>query len=229
MGLSRWSDETYARHLEQFGPCLGPIYSALCSDVLSLHLKWLEYRDLYAASPERIDLLNDTAPGFFALLQDVLWDDVLLHVVRLTDPAHQGSNRNLTLCSLGPAVTDAALRNRVDDLVKQSVAAADFARLHRNKRLAHQDRRYALDRSTSLSFGSREQVEAVLALFARTLNEVSKGVVGSVMVYREIDGTAEARHLLNRLALAREIEGQRLGRLKDGTFTDDDLHFPEAP
>lgn len=229
MGLSRWNDATHARHIRQFGRRLGPVYSALCSDVLWLHLKWLEYRDLYGTSPERVEFLNDTAPGFFALLQDVLWDDVLLHIARLTDPADQGPNRNLTLLSLGPVVPDADLRGRVENLVNQCVAASDFARLHRNKRLAHQDKRHALDRSASLSLGSREQVEAALALFARSLNEVSESIAGSVMVYRELDGTAEARLLLNRLALAREIERRRLERIEDGTFTDDDFYFPEAP
>ena len=50
-----------------------------------LHLKWNEYVVLFGTGPERVDLLNRAAPGFFHLVQDSWWDDLLLHISRMTD------------------------------------------------------------------------------------------------------------------------------------------------
>jgi hypothetical protein len=60
-------------------------------------LKWGEYVELFGTKPSRIDLRNRAAGGFFRVVQDGLWEDVLLHVARLTDAPRSGGRANLTI------------------------------------------------------------------------------------------------------------------------------------
>ena len=81
MAESKTADEVRDEHLRTLGPELGPLYSALYDEVSWLHAKWKQYRILFAGSPERIELLNRVAGFFFYMIQNVLWEDVVLHLV----------------------------------------------------------------------------------------------------------------------------------------------------
>ena len=60
-----------------------------------IEIKWAEYKELFGTSPRRIELLNSAAGLFFRILQDTLWEDALLHLCRLTDPAKMHGKENL--------------------------------------------------------------------------------------------------------------------------------------
>jgi AbiU2 len=68
------------------GRVLGKQYSALHNEVAILHLYWKEFLKLFGTNQKRIDRLNQTAPGFFQMLQDELFQTNVLHIARLTDP-----------------------------------------------------------------------------------------------------------------------------------------------
>jgi hypothetical protein len=225
----QWSEDVRAQHLSSFGEVLGPLYTALSSDVLWLHIKWLEYRELYAGSSERIRLLNDSAPNFFGMLQSILWHDVLLHIARLTDPPRQPGGENLTLLSLPEVLDDTDLQAEVETKLDCAVAAANFARQYRNKHLAHRDLDHALERAEPLTQGSRQQVEEVLGLFVEALNTVNNHYCEATQLYREMMPLGDARSILSILALARDVESKRRARIEAGTFTAEDWERPQAP
>ncbi|MDA3936904.1 MAG: hypothetical protein PF636_08655 [Actinomycetota bacterium] len=215
--------------MASFGPALGPVYSALSSEVLWLYTKWLEYRELYAGSSDRIQLLNDSASHYFWMTQHVMWRDILLHIARLTDPPHQGANVNLSLLSLPEVVEDVDMRVRVEAILESTCGKAAFAREYRNKHLAHQDIDHALDRVAPLSMGSRQSVEDVLAAFAEALNEICLHHTDGTMLYAEVRPTDGARSLIHWLNVARQAELERRDRIQDGIFTSEDLTHPQAP
>ena len=229
MGGSRFTPEVRAEHLERFGPTLGPLYGALSSDVLWLHSKWLEYRKLYGGSPQRVELLNSMAPYFFWLLQSVLWDDVLLHLARLTDPPRQGAFENLSLLCLSDAIPDSQVAAEVADLTASAVLAASFAREYRNKRLAHNDLTHALEQAEPLSLGSRQDVEDALSSFVVVLNTLNSHYAGATLLYREVSGLGDAESLVHDLALAARVEAQRRTRLEAGTSLPEDFEHPSVP
>src|SRR5690349_12883241 len=72
----------------------------LGEEIVLLHDAWTQYKYLFAASPERVDLLNACARWFFALSQMALFREILLGISRLTDPLEQGKHTNLVLASL---------------------------------------------------------------------------------------------------------------------------------
>src|SRR6185295_6641359 len=73
------------------------VYDELRSEVTWLHGRWICYRQLYAVSPKRTELLNESAGTFFYILQDVLFDEVQIALSKLTDPSRTGKFENLSL------------------------------------------------------------------------------------------------------------------------------------
>jgi AbiU2 len=97
MSSSRTASESKADHIARMGEGLGGVYDALWQEVAWIHSKWAEYVTLFGASPARIELMNQSAPSFFRTVQDSLWEGVLLHIARLTDPPKSKGKSNLSL------------------------------------------------------------------------------------------------------------------------------------
>lgn len=231
MGICSSSPAVKQQHLDAFGPKLGPLYDALYNEVLWIHTKWLEYRKLFAGTKARVELLNSSAGFFFYIVQDVMWEDVLLHVARLTDPAEKGSNKNLSLQCLPSAVPDPALAGEVQVLVDAAVQKAKFARKNRDKRLAHRDRKHALGTAaTSISLGSRKNIEEALASFAAVLNRLHSEYLEGEVAFRDVvAGAGDANALVYHLATAAEAEDRRKKRMLEGTLQPDDFEWPVVP
>ena len=65
-------------------------YEQLENEVIWLHLKWEFYLQLFGVDEKRIELLNTTAPQFFGVRQDTMFDNLLISISRLTDPPKTG-------------------------------------------------------------------------------------------------------------------------------------------
>ena len=173
MAESKTADQVRDEHLRTLGPTVGPLYDALYNEVSWLHAKWNQYRILYAESRERVESLNRIAGFFFRMIQNVLWEDVLMHIARLTDPPRSAGKDNLTLLRLSEALDEPTLSAEVEILVEEAKKAALFARDWRNRRLAHTDLKLALeDRAEPLPGVSRHNVEQALAAIAAVLNKI---------------------------------------------------------
>jgi hypothetical protein len=186
--------------VEKMGPQLGPVFFALHKEVVWLHAKWQEYRELFGHSPERVELLNRSAAFFFRVIEDSLWEDVLLHISRLTDPSRTTGNENLSVQCLPPLVADLALRAHVGRLTAECVAKAAFAREHRNKRLAHADLAHTLNRKAiPLSGISRAHVEEMLLSFRELMNLVDNRYRDTTVAYEHFITNNGAPSLISRL------------------------------
>lgn len=195
------------------GPELGPIYHALTNEVAWLHAKWNQYRQLYAHSAERVALLNDVAGHFFGIVQDVLFEDVLLHLARLTDPLQSIGKDNLSLQRLPEAVPNPAVAADVKALVDAALAACESARAWRNRRLAHRDLALALATSSDPLPGiSRAHVESALAAIRAVLNRLEAHYWDSETAYEHfITEGGEADSLVYCLYAGTKAEDSRLG------------------
>src|SRR5712692_3023309 len=105
--------EAKSRHIEKMGEALGLQFNALWHEVVWLHIKWGEFVQLFGSKPMRIELLNQAAPAFFHMIQDILWDDTLLHIARLTDRSKSSPRHNrvnLTIQNLPQLVEGSTAR-----------------------------------------------------------------------------------------------------------------------
>jgi len=224
MAEEKTADQVRAGHLDKLGPHLGPVFSELRDDLAWLQVKWAEYRELYGTSPERIDLLNSAAGLFFRILQDALWEDALLHLCRLTDPAVMGKKQNLSIQVLPVLFTDAPLREAVRTLVEQAVSATLFARDWRNRHISHRDRELVLGPGTlPLAPASRAQVSESISAIHRVLNEISERLLGSTLADDVITPPTGAEKLLYVLRDGLNAEAERRERIASGKYTMDDL------
>jgi HEPN superfamily AbiU2-like protein len=166
-------EEIRAEYVERMGEELGELQYLLWYDLTWLHLRWADYRELFGSDAQRIDLMNETAPAFFGHLNDVMWNDVVLDLCRLSDPADMGGKQNLTFFRLPHAVAQLPIESAISAGLEALQSSTAFARDWRNRRLAHRDWDHARDPSAiPLTGGSRASVEEALAA-ARRLMQIS--------------------------------------------------------
>lgn len=163
------------RRIVTMEPGLQEAVTLLSARLVELHVVSKQYRQLYADA-ETVEILNRTAGLFFKIVQEELWDSMLLGVCRLLDPAQQGrggKDKNLTLYSLPPLIADPTLRDAVKDACDAAAKLADFAKTHRDKRIAHHDHGYATSPALFEASGvSRQDVENTLKALRTVLQLV---------------------------------------------------------
>jgi hypothetical protein len=210
------------------GPDLGAVYNELYSDVLWLHAKWEQYCCLFK-SKRRVELLNETAGYLFRLIQDTLFENVVLGLAKLTDPIETGrgvKQQNLTVLRLPPLIIDGALKCEMSALVQSALTACSAARSWRHKRLAHRDLAVALattgDPLPSISFSD---VEAALTAFSTLLNRLEHHFWNSEVRY-VLRSFGDADCLVRYLQKGVKAERAQRERLRTGNPAPEDL-MPE--
>ena len=220
----RTPQEARAEHIRIMGEDLGSLYDALWQEVAGLYGKWSEYVALFGTRESRVDLLNQAAPSFFRIVQDSLWEDVLLHIARLTDPPKSAGKSNLTVQRLTSAIDYPDTKLAVAELISKAQLDSEFCRDWRNRRLAHRDLHLALTRTAEpLQPASREKVDAALQAIAGVLNAVSSHYLDSTTFFdvdSEPDGALSLLHVLDGGLKAKRA---RRERIKSGNFHQTDL------
>lgn len=127
-----------ANYITLMGQRLGPDFSELMQDAARLHLKWNQFLPMYAGPRSRVDDMNKAAPGFFFLAQHAWWNDIILHIFRMTDP----DRRVLSILKLDvPPELTTGFQARLTTLK----TATRFAHRLRHEYIAHRNREVALE------------------------------------------------------------------------------------
>ncbi len=150
-----------------------PLWHKLQDRVVHLHYRWALFQQLYRAGDSAIDRLNASGSNIFHSFQQLLIDDICLSIARLTDPAQNSGNDNLSLAGLLvvlPADDLPALPEQVTALTR---LAAPF-RAHRNKRIAHADLGHSLKAAGGpvLPGITDEAIEGLLAALREIMNNI---------------------------------------------------------
>jgi hypothetical protein len=225
--ISRTAEEAKNDSIAKMGKELGSIYSALWQEVAHLEGKWQQFLVLYGTNPERVDLLNDTAPYFFHLLQDILWENVVLHLARLTDPPTSLGKKdraNLSIQALPAFVTDQTFHGMVTTKVKVAIDATEFARDWRNRLLAHRDLSLAIDEHAKpLETATRDSARVALKAIEDVLNSVEAHYLSSETFYGAGGGgPGDAVCLLRALYDGRIAALEREARFERGEILEKD-------
>jgi len=217
------AEQARARSVQVMGLELGETYEALWQEIVWLHSKWAEYLALYGTKESRVVLLNKAAPRFARLIQVTLWEDVVLHIARLTDLPKSAGKQNLTVQSLAAHISDPVTRAKVEQLVARAIEQAEFCRDWRNRHLAHRDLHLALARGAEpLKSGSRESVREILRTLGEILDTVSLQYLSSSTHFEFETDAGGALSLLYVLDDGVKLEEARRERLRQGRVEPDD-------
>jgi hypothetical protein len=197
-------------------PQIDDIYSALSKEVTWLHGRWICYRQLFAESERRIEMLNECAATFFFIIQDVLIGEVQVCLSKLTDPAKTGKHDNLSLEQLQLRLeqfgdTKLAQINRVtlDSLLRE---ATPF-RTWRNKQLAHLDLLTSMKAFPNpLPEVSRKMIEDALSLVRQYLNSIEHHYNDSEIGYNHFIMSSDGDALLATLRYGLRYKELLVGR-----------------
>jgi hypothetical protein len=208
------------------GPTLGTVFFELRNECVMLHWKWQEFVTLFGTKTERIELLNDAAGLFFWIVQDTLWDDVLLRIARITDPPRSAGRDTLSLQRL-PLLVATTFRGQVEALLQDCLTKCTFARDWRNRRIAHTDLVLAVQQmsATPLASASRQNVKDALHAIVKLLNAVQEHYARSESMY-ELHPPGNAESLLCVLRDGLQVEARRIERLDSGNWNPDDFDPP---
>jgi hypothetical protein len=150
------------------------LYEAIRQDLIRINAYWQVYRQLFTVSDERYETYSNTAPAFFRLLQDLLVDNAVISLSRLTDPAHYQSFSRLVKALRAQVRNDVYEQLRAD-LTNLETACADI-REHRHKRVAHRPatalQPQITDAPTKLPPLTRKKIEGAMASMASLMNKI---------------------------------------------------------
>lgn len=220
------SEELEKRNIAALGEVAGKQYSLLNNEVAILHLYWKEYVELFSTNQRRVDRLNQTAPGFFRMLQTELFQTNILHLARLTDPPKTGKKENLSLQNLPELVTDAALKNILADLLVVVTEKTEFCRDWRNRRFAHHDLAWATGTSViPLETVNKDKFNEALNALANVINAIEGHYFKNFTSFEHIAGNGGAATLLYVLGDGVKARERRQKAIADGKF--DEFDNPE--
>ena len=220
---SRTAAEAKAHRISVMVQELGQFYDALWQQVAWLHRKWDEYVALFGTKPERISLLNEAAPSFFRVVQDSLWEGVLLHIARLTDSPQSVGKPNLSFRRLPPLIGHKETKEQVEEDLINAIEATGFCRDWRNRHIAHRDLNLALGLGAEpLKSASRAQVKAALEALAKILNTIESHYLDSTTFFDFGSESGGAEALLYVIADGLGANQERLNRLKAATAVPND-------
>lgn len=224
------NDEAAADYAAKLGVKDGAILHRLVNESWYLHRFWGEYLALFGGSASRIDLLNDASGPFFRLLQDELFDSVLLSLCRLTDPVSSQGNdarANVTISAL-PAMCKRHGRTEEEaEALEGQIATArnkaSFAVDWRNRHIGHRSLDLVLGRGPELQKATRQKVrEAIIAIHA-VISRAHILLQGSSLFADfspAVGGAEELLMLLRDGVKARDARRERIG---NGTWTPEDM------
>jgi hypothetical protein len=195
--------EVRKRYEKSLGVKLGSLFAELWQELVWLHTVWQEYRVIFATTPEQLDIANQAARSFFYTVQKTMWEAVLLHLARMTDPPQSMRSKrrqNLTVTAL-QGLVKSEFQLEVAQLTNKALQETEFARDWRNRYIAHKDLPLALGDLTApaLQPASRQAVERALKSLDELLNAVDLSHNGSTTVFRGIEPHTGANRLLQVL------------------------------
>jgi hypothetical protein len=175
----RSSTEVKSEFVTSFPPKTGELAYELSKSITFLHLKWKLFRALFGTSQERIDLLNQTAPAFFAFVGQIMFKDVVLAITRLTDRKRKTACLAQLITLLAPHVGVAELARWQSELALLN-SEVEPLRETRNRYLAHDELPTALNNHPRPMPGvSRAQVETMLKRIRGLFESIEEKFCGS--------------------------------------------------
>lgn len=232
------AEEDKRRYIEAMGEELGLLYAALLDEFMWLCTKWKEYLQLFGSrnSTEkqvlRLAIVRQSAWMVLEILDEIWWNDIVLHISRLTDPPASsmkpGEKENLTICRLTDLIKKkprlvAGINKIIESTKKKRKLFLDD---WRNRYIAHRDLNLALNPELKpLASASRADVQETLDAVGKVLNIVRKYFMDGTMDYdMNFKYPGGISQLLRVLDDGLQAERERMKRFDTGEQRPEDYY-----
>ncbi len=142
---------------------------ALDREIVLLHFKWIYLKQLFGTE-KHLAVVNATAPSAFSVIEEALFNEILLSLMRLVDPVGSKHQMNLSLRSLLEDIPDEKLRDQVAALEKQIREKVTDIKTWRDKKLAHNDLLRLLKKSDPVPPIQIFELTAAMQLVRKAMN-----------------------------------------------------------
>ena len=225
MSSSRTYEEAQEDYKHVMGSELGHVYHLLWNECALLHMRFEEFVELFGKGQEQIDIMNETAPGFFHSVQNMYWETLLLGLCRFADSWRVAGRETLSLDQL-PRLPGAQAVPRLNELVIAARGKMKFAQDWRNRSIAHSDLRHALDSAAEpLATAGRADVREALAAIVDVLNAIEGHFTGAGLGFIGTGAHFGGTHLLNQLRVASTLQKEWHERMLNNTPREDDFDY----
>lgn len=188
------------------------IFNELSYDVQLLHLRWKLFIQLFGTNYPRIELLNRTASLLFNQLEDILANDILIGICRITEKPKTFSHLNLVLDTLFDYLDSEDHHDLIKDLKERKIIIdkniIPFKSI-RDKKIAHKDLNFTLHKKVvPIEEPSRMMFETALSDIRAFLNTVQTYFDKSETAYEHVQISRDGDDLI--YALQQAVEFQKL-------------------
>jgi hypothetical protein len=132
---------------------------------------------------KHVATINATAPSIFSVIEETMFTDILLSLMRLVDPAESGGQANLSLRSLSADISDPALKAQVEALEVQVRGKVRDVKIWRDKKLAHNDLLRLLKKGAPVPAIQISELTSALALIREAMNLIHGYFFGTTVLY----------------------------------------------
>ena len=150
------------------------IYDAIRQDLIRINANWKLFKQLFTVSDDRFVTMNNTAPAFFRLIQDVLVDDAVISLSRLVDPSSDETLQRLV--RMLKAQVNHSFYSELERDLREVKTICEDIRQHRHKRVAHRIRTSKRPESSGhpikLPSLTRNKIEVAMNAIASFMNKV---------------------------------------------------------
>jgi hypothetical protein len=156
--------------------------TAIDREITLLHFKWTYLMQLFGKQ-KHVAVINATAPAIFSVIEETMFTDILLTLMRLVDPPASAAQTNLSLRSLAADISDTTLKNQVERLEAQVRAKAQDMKVWRDKKLAHNDLLRHLKKGGQLPPIQIAELTSALALIREAMNLIHGHYFKTTVLY----------------------------------------------
>jgi AbiU2 len=172
---------------------------AVDREVVLLHFKWTYFRQLFGTE-KGVAIINATASSIFSVIEEAMFADILLTLMRLVDPPKSSNRPNLSLRSLALDIPDRPLKEQFDALEIQIRAKTQDIKIWRDKKLAHNDLLRLLKQTAPVPPIQIPELTEALSLIREAMNLIHSFFFDRAVLYDQTITEKDGKQLLFHLS-----------------------------
>ncbi|WP_162931796.1 AbiU2 domain-containing protein [Sulfitobacter sp. D7] len=186
---TRTHDEIAAEYAKDFGEADGFLVHRLTNSVSQLILQWRMFLFFYCGPLERIEVLNEASGLTARTFQNLLRDNTILNVRRLTDREKSRGEINVSLAHLLRISREKGIAC-LDVPYEELLSSCETTRRYADKHIAHSDFDHAAGRKISSTNRGEttkaiKEISSFVQLFHKKITDVSYELVPRTSVSDE--------------------------------------------